>query len=936
MRFFSAHLMPWDRLPADFNQRYGSAWTRIPNELYLPEHGQELYNRYLDELVLAEELGFDGVCVNEHHQTAYGTMPSPNLIAAILARQTKRIKIAVVGNALPLHSPPTRVAEEYAMIDCISGGRLIAGMVVGGGPEYHSSSLNPTHARSMFAEAMDLILRAWTEPGPFEHYGKHWKLRNVNPWPRPLQKPHPPIWIPGAGSQETIRFVAERHYSYMGIPYFHLDFFKHNFDTFREACEQNGYTADPEQLGWLVPIYVARTDAQAWEEYEEHFWYFAHKLLKGLTVFPPGYTSARSLPKINHALGRFMTTLKTCAEVEQGTYALVGSPQTVRDRLIDCLGTLDVGNLLGLFHLGTLPAHQTRQNLRLFAEEVMPAVRRAFTASPMAGPNWPRRAMPEDTKTSHTTVLDVRGRKTQIMQGGDGPPLLYLHSAASETDWLPFHEGLAAHFRVFAPAHPGFALSGGLEEIDDVADMAWHYVDLLDELGLERVRLVGFSLGAWIALELAVLRPARVEKLVLVASVGLRIEGAPIADIFLDDISQLRALSFGDPDDPAADLVLPSSNDDARILHHLRARSGRARWLEPVHAQSQARGAPSPCRMSHAPGVGARRQDCAAGPRRGVRRQDSSCQAGRPGGLRPHGPAGTARRICISGHCFFEAMNLVTSSAASALPAYEKGAIAAADGATKPYVRIGNGRLPLVIIPGAGDGFRTAADVAVYLAWFYRPRCQDFRLLVLSRREPIPPGFTAADHADDMIRTVNELDWGRSLWECLSAGGPIGQQAAVQGPDLVEGLVLTSSLHHTIGRTRAMLEQWLEMAQEPGGEGALYSIIEHKHRPPANVLSPAQLADTEALKARHYPHRLQNMLRPLLDLDHRQLLPCIGCPTLVISGQDDRFVPVPLQKEMAELIPHCRHVISEGYGHFHDLENPGYHDLVGEFAQSIR
>ncbi len=217
MQFFSFHLMPWDRL-GNALDHYESVWTWLPNTYYDPEHGHDLYNRYLDELLLAEELGFDGVCVNEHHQNAYGTMPSPNLMGSILARQTKRVKIAVIGNALPLYNPPTRVAEEYAMIDVISGGRLIAGMVVGGGPEYYSFTVNPTHARTMYAEALDLCVRAWTEPGPFEHYGKHWKLKYVNPWPLPIQKPHPPIWIPGAGSIETVKFVAARRYSYMGIP----------------------------------------------------------------------------------------------------------------------------------------------------------------------------------------------------------------------------------------------------------------------------------------------------------------------------------------------------------------------------------------------------------------------------------------------------------------------------------------------------------------------------------------------------------------------------------------------------------------------------------------------------------------------------------------------------------------------------------------------
>ncbi|MCO6459259.1 MAG: LLM class flavin-dependent oxidoreductase [Pirellulaceae bacterium] len=378
MQFFAFHLMPWDRLPEDFERKYPSAWTKLPNSIYDPGHGHELYNRFLDELILAEELGFDGVCVNEHHQNAYGTMPSPNLMGSILARQTKRVKIAVVGNALPFYNPPTRVAEEFAMIDVISGGRLIAGLVVGGGPEYYSFSVNPTYARSMYREAFDLVLRAWTEPGPFEHYGEHWKLKYVNPWPRPIQQPHPPIWIPGAGSKETIEFVAERRYSYMGIPYFHIDFFQRNFDMFREACEKQGYTADPSQLGWLLPIYVAETDEQAWREYEPHLWFFARKLLRGLAVFPPGYTSARSIVGIHRALEKFLSTVETRQQIEAGVYALVGSPETVRDKLIQYARQLGVGNLLGLFQLATLPADLTRRNMTLFAERVMPAVREAL------------------------------------------------------------------------------------------------------------------------------------------------------------------------------------------------------------------------------------------------------------------------------------------------------------------------------------------------------------------------------------------------------------------------------------------------------------------------------------------------------------------------------------------------------------------------------
>jgi alkanesulfonate monooxygenase SsuD/methylene tetrahydromethanopterin reductase-like flavin-dependent oxidoreductase (luciferase family) len=384
MRFFSFHLMPYPALPDDYD---GPAWVTCPNSLFDPDVGTQIYNRYLDELILAEELGFDGVCVNEHHQNAYGLMPSPNLMASILARQTSRVRIAVVGNALPLYDPPTRVAEEFAMIDCISGGRLIAGMVVGGGPEYYSFSINPAQARERFQEAHDIIKRAWTEPGPFEFIGKHYKLRYVNSWPRPVQQPHPEIWIPGVGSLETIEFVARNRYAYMGIPYFHIDVFERMFKMMREACQREGYEVDPLQLGWLVPIFVADTDAEARRQYEDHFWYFVRRLLPGINISPPGYTSIRSYENILKGAKTFALNLKSWDEVQAGEYAIVGSPDTVTERLTENLRRLGPGNLLGLFQLGTLPADATRRSLELFATEVMPKLRAAFPAGqPVLGP----------------------------------------------------------------------------------------------------------------------------------------------------------------------------------------------------------------------------------------------------------------------------------------------------------------------------------------------------------------------------------------------------------------------------------------------------------------------------------------------------------------------------------------------------------------------
>lgn len=184
-----------------------------------------------------------------------------------------------------------------------------------------------------------------------------------------------------------------------------------------------------------------------------------------------------------------------------------------------------------------------------------------------------------------TTFLTVAGKKTQVTIGGEGPPLLYLHSAGGETDWMPFHEGFAKSFTVYLPAHPGFALSDGLDQIRDIYDYAWHYVDLLEQLGLKNVPIVGFSLGAWIAAELAIVRPELVSSLVLVNAAGVRVEGAPMGELFVDDFDKMRRLLFFDPDSPAVQLALPTSLEDPRILLWLRAREATARvgWNPYLH-----------------------------------------------------------------------------------------------------------------------------------------------------------------------------------------------------------------------------------------------------------------------------------------------------------------------------------------------------------------
>jgi alkanesulfonate monooxygenase SsuD/methylene tetrahydromethanopterin reductase-like flavin-dependent oxidoreductase (luciferase family) len=198
MKFHFFHLMPYPHLPDDFRETNRSVWVDVPSTLFDPVKGHRAYNDYLDELEYADELGFDGICVNEHHQNAYGMMPSPNLMAATLARRTKNANIVVMGNSVALYNPPLRVAEEMAMLDVMSGGRLVAGFPVGTPMDTaFAYGENPVTLRDKYREGVELVLRAWQEREVFAFNGKYTQLRYVNLWPRPMQSPRPPVWVPG-------------------------------------------------------------------------------------------------------------------------------------------------------------------------------------------------------------------------------------------------------------------------------------------------------------------------------------------------------------------------------------------------------------------------------------------------------------------------------------------------------------------------------------------------------------------------------------------------------------------------------------------------------------------------------------------------------------------------------------------------------------------
>ncbi|HEY4124548.1 MAG TPA: LLM class flavin-dependent oxidoreductase, partial [Rhizomicrobium sp.] len=177
MKFTWFNLMPWPYLPDDFREKNHSVWVDINSRLFDPVKSNEVYNTYMDLLEYASTLGFDGIGVNEHHQNGYGIMPSPNIIAAGLARRTKDVGLVVLGNSIALYNPPIRVAEEFAMLDCISGGRLVAGFPVGTSMDTnYCYGQIPALTREKYQEAHDLIMKAWAEPDPFAFNGRYTKL----------------------------------------------------------------------------------------------------------------------------------------------------------------------------------------------------------------------------------------------------------------------------------------------------------------------------------------------------------------------------------------------------------------------------------------------------------------------------------------------------------------------------------------------------------------------------------------------------------------------------------------------------------------------------------------------------------------------------------------------------------------------------------------
>ncbi len=375
------HLMPYPALPEDFKQRYHSVWVDAPAaELFDPRIGERAYNDYLDQLEYAGEVGFDGICVNEHHSNGYGLMPSPNLMAATLARRTTKPKLVVMGNSVALYHPPIRVAEEMAMLDVISGGRLVAGFPVGSPMDVaYTMAENPATLRDKYYENVDFILKAWTEKKVWAFNGKYSQHRYVNPWPRPMQRPHPPVWIPGGGSVETWDWCVQHDYLYAYFSYFGSQAAHKGLDGYWQAVERGGKEPNPYRAGFNTFVAVGDDDAHCEQLYGEAALYFYDRCLHIYPGFamPPGYVSAATIRagvmgRIEAATGGAKLSWRSL--VDAGAIA-AGSPDTVVQKLTELCRDHKIGHLMMLGHFGNMSNELARYNIGRIAKEILPRLR---------------------------------------------------------------------------------------------------------------------------------------------------------------------------------------------------------------------------------------------------------------------------------------------------------------------------------------------------------------------------------------------------------------------------------------------------------------------------------------------------------------------------------------------------------------------------------
>jgi alkanesulfonate monooxygenase SsuD/methylene tetrahydromethanopterin reductase-like flavin-dependent oxidoreductase (luciferase family) len=394
--------VPYRSMPDGFEHDHHSVVT-APYDVVDPERMQESLRAGYAELMHGARAGLDGVCVTEHSQSSYDISPNPDLLAAAVAWTAQAegldVAITVLGRSLGKTREPLKIAEEYALLDCVSGGRLIAGFPVGLSYDANLNAGIPAiETRDRYREHRELILKAWSEPSPFPWNGRFEKYGQVNIWPRPIQRPHPPIWIPGTGSAGTLRDILRQDYAFVYLSWDGPKLVgRQVFDRYWELAEEEGRDRNPYRLAFLQVVAVAETDERAEREYGRHL--EAH-YRSGIGAIPPtsmavpGYAERAAVEAMlrgggGHGMLARMKSV-TFREIVESQVAIVGSPASVADQIGEFVREFRIGNLLVMLQNGSMPRDLTEKNISLFAEEVLPRLRPIWDDEGWENRWWPR------------------------------------------------------------------------------------------------------------------------------------------------------------------------------------------------------------------------------------------------------------------------------------------------------------------------------------------------------------------------------------------------------------------------------------------------------------------------------------------------------------------------------------------------------------------
>jgi alkanesulfonate monooxygenase SsuD/methylene tetrahydromethanopterin reductase-like flavin-dependent oxidoreductase (luciferase family) len=383
---FSENAYPY--LPP--SDQYESIRVNLPNRNYDPKKGAALYDRYLDEWLIAEEEGMD-IMLNEHHQTATCVDPAAPLVLAALARLTSKARLLILGNPVANRRDPVRVAEEMAMVDILSKGRVEVGFVRGVPFEIAAANSTPVRMNERQWEAIDLIQKAWTtHDGPFSHEGRFFHHRMVNIWPRPYQQPHPPIWVSTMSPGGAQRVGARGYVQATFLTGF--DGTRAVFDGYRRGWRQAGLGTDVpvNRLAYAALVYTAPTEAEAHAGAEKLLWYITANKVAPQFMYPPGYMPvAAQVQQLRGAALDPHLGLASKATVEKAIEAglmFAGTPDQVYKqikKLYDHVGGF--GHLLIMGQAGFLEHDDTALGIRTFGREVYPRLKDAFADNVISG-----------------------------------------------------------------------------------------------------------------------------------------------------------------------------------------------------------------------------------------------------------------------------------------------------------------------------------------------------------------------------------------------------------------------------------------------------------------------------------------------------------------------------------------------------------------------